>query len=65
MDGKEAAPVQVNKAFLGFPLQQGAHEIQIEFHAPGKSLGAALSFVAFALLIFYNVAYGLRHKIMR
>ena len=65
VDGKEAAPVQVNKAFLGFPLQKGAHEIQIEFHAPGKSLGAALSFVAFALLIFYNVAYGLRHKIMR
>ena len=50
VDGKEVAPVQVNKAFLGFPLQKGAHEIQIEFHAPGKSLGAALSFVAFALL---------------
>ena len=65
VDGKEAAPVQVNKAFLGFPLQKGAHEIQIEFHAPGKSLGAALSLVAFVLLIFYNTAYGLRHKIMR
>ena len=65
VDGKEVAPVQVNKAFLGFPLQKGAHEIQIEFHAPGKSLGAALSLVAFALLIFYNTAYGLRHKILR
>lgn len=65
VDGKEVAPVQVNKAFLGFPLQKGAHEIQIEFHAPGKSLGAALSLVAFVLLIFYNTAYGLRHKIMR
>ena len=65
VDGKEVAPVPVNKAFLGFPLQKGAHEIQIEFHAPGKSLGAALSLVAFVLLIFYNTAYGLRHKIMR
>ena len=65
MDGEEAAPVQVNKAFLGVPVQKGAHEIQIEFHAPGKSLGAALSLVAFVLLIFYNTAYGLRHKIMR
>ena len=39
VDGKEAAPVQVNKAFLGFPLQKGAHEIQIEFHAPVSHLG--------------------------
>ena len=43
VDGKEAAPVQVNKAFLGFPLQKGAHEIQIEFHAAGNvNLGLAL-----------------------
>ena len=65
MDGKEAAPVQVNKAFLGFPLQKGAHEIQIEFHAPGKSLGAALSLVAAALLIFCSTGFALRHKRMR
>ncbi len=62
VDGKEVAPVPVNKAFLGFPLQKGAHEIQIEFHAPGKSLGAALALWHLCFLIFYNTAYGLGHK---
>ena len=62
VDGKEVTPVQVNKAFLGFPLQKGAHEIQIEFHAPGKSLGFMLSLVAAVLLIFCSLGYALRHR---
>lgn len=62
VDGRQVTPVQVNKAFLGFPLEKGAHEIQIEFHAPGKSLGFALSLVAAVLLIFCNIGYALKHR---
>ena len=64
VDGKEVAPVQVNKAFLGFPLQKGRMKSRLNSMRPVSHL-AALSLVAFVLLIFYNTAYGLRHKIMR
>ncbi len=57
VDGKEVTPVQVNKAFLGFPLQKGAHEIQIEFHAPGKSLGFILSLLAAVLLLLSQLGW--------
>nr|WP_294665574.1 YfhO family protein [uncultured Blautia sp.] len=57
VDGKEVTPIQVNKAFLGFPLQKGAHEIQIEFHAPGKSLGFILSLTAAVLLILSQLGW--------
>ena len=53
VDGKEVATERVNKAFVGFPLQKGAHEIRIEFHAPGKSIGLLLSLAAAVVLILY------------
>lgn len=41
VDGKSIAPVKVNTAFVGFPIQTGDHNIVISFHAPGKTLGWA------------------------
>lgn len=62
VDGAEVTPVQVNKAFVGFPLQKGAHEIVLEFHAPGKSLGLMFSCLAALLLILWNLLCLPRHK---
>lgn len=60
--GTEVTPVQVNKAFVGFPLQKGAHEIVLEFHAPGKSLGLIFSCLAALFLILWNLLCLPRHK---
>ena len=62
VDGTEVTPVQVNKAFVGFPLQKGAHEIVLEFHAPGKSLGLIFSCLAALFLILWNLLCLPRHK---
>ena len=63
VDGKEVTTEQVNKAFVGFPLQKGAHEIRIEFHAPGKSIGLLLSLAAAVVLILSQALTRMpRHK---
>lgn len=51
VDGKEVQPVKVNKAFVGFPIKKGVHEIAITFHAPGKLPGAVLTLLAFGYLM--------------
>ena len=57
VDGEKVTPVQVNKAFVGFPLKKGAHSIQLEFHAPGKTLGFLVSGLAAALLVLINLVF--------
>ena len=64
VDGLKVAPVQVNKAFVGFPLQKGAHEIILEFHAPGKSLGLIFSCLAAAFLVLTNIWYLIKRSII-
>ena len=61
VDGKEVKPEQVNKAFLGFPIQKGAHEITLEFHAPGKDLGILISCLATAFLFLSVLLHRIRH----
>ena len=65
VDGEKVTPIQVNKAFVGFPLKKGAHEISVEFHAPGKIIGLLFSAMAAAVLILWNLLFLLwqsRHK---
>lgn len=57
VDGKDVATVQVNNAFVGFPLQKGTHEIILEYHAPGKTVGIILSCAALMVLIAWNLLY--------
>ena len=59
--GKEVNPEQVNKAFIGFSLQKGAHEITLEFHAPGKALGILISCLAAAFLFLSVLLHHIRH----
>lgn len=50
VDGKKIKPQKVNEAFVGFPLQKGAHEITVAFHAPGKFSGCICSCLALLYL---------------
>ena len=65
VDGEKVTPMLVNKAFVGFPLKKGAHEITLEFHAPGKTIGFLFSGMAAAVLLLWNLLFLLwqsRHK---
>lgn len=59
VDGKKVTPVQVNKAFTGFPLAKGTHEIQLEFHAPGKTAGLFISALSACYFILDSLLYSL------
>lgn len=52
VDGQEVNVELVNKAFVGFKLAQGRHDIKIIFEAPGKKVGMLLSFVGLILLLW-------------
>lgn len=39
VDGKETKYTKVNKAFLGFKMSEGEHDIKIIYHAPGGFAG--------------------------
>lgn len=43
IDGQETELLKVNTAFLGAKIDQGEHQIEIIYHAPGKKAGMALS----------------------
>ena len=55
VDGKETAYEKVNTAFLSVKMQEGKHEIEIIYHAPGLMLGKALSMTGLILLLFYAI----------
>lgn len=52
VDGKETAYEKVNTAFLGMKMQEGKHEIEIIYHAPGLMLGKVLSMAGLILFSF-------------
>ena len=54
-DGKEIEIEKVNKAFLGFKLSEGAHEVTIVYHSPLLKEGMIASIIGFLLLIFIIV----------
>lgn len=53
VDGKTTSIETVNKAFVGFPLSEGFHNISIEFNSPGKLLGQIVSILG--LILFINL----------
>ena len=55
IDGKETSIEKVNKAFLGFPIEKGQHEIKITYESPYLKIGKAVSLVGF--LIFFAFLY--------
>lgn len=49
VDGRKVDPEIVNTTFLGFPVEEGAHRIEIYYTAPGYRLGLFVSLLAFAV----------------
>lgn len=55
VDGKKQEYETVNKAFLGFKISEGKHEIEIKFTAPGKTVGIIVSVIAIILAAAYII----------
>lgn len=51
IDGEEAEVQKVNQGFVGTEVSAGKHKIEIEYYAPGKMAGAAISAAAAVLLL--------------
>lgn len=51
VDGKKTKIEIVNKAFVGFPIAPGTHEVKIEFHAPGKKISLFISILGIGCLL--------------
>lgn len=57
VDGKKVDYEKVNEAFIGFPITQGKHDIDIEFKAPNSLLGKVVSvcgIVIFVIIMIYE-----------
>lgn len=55
IDGKTVEYEKVNTAFLGAKMEEGMHEVEIVYHAPGVKLGKMLSMLG--VLVFLG-SYG-------
>ena len=55
VDGREMQPQRVNTCFVGFPVKEGEHEIEIRYQAPGFFAGCLISLVSGVL--FLTVIY--------
>lgn len=49
VDGEKVEYEMVNKAFIGFPISNGEHKIEIIYNAPWLNIGKILSIVGFIL----------------
>ncbi len=48
-DGMDVPVQKVNTAFVGVPVSEGKHQIEIIYHAPGLRIGKLLSCIGFGL----------------
>lgn len=56
VDGKVCPIERVNTAFLGFPIKEGEHDVEITYHAPGAAAGRLVSILGL-ILTFCCQAY--------
>ncbi len=59
-DGKRVEYEKVNTAFLGFPIREGRHFVEIIYHAPGRKTGAWCSMIGAGMLLAVIVCGRLR-----
>lgn len=52
VDGKEADIIRINKQYMGFMLEKGAHTIELTYRTPLLKEGMYLSFLGVILFIF-------------
>ena len=53
VDGKICPIETVNTAFLGFPIEEGEHDVEIIYHAPGAAAGRILSLIGLMILVLW------------
>ena len=63
IDGKETEYEKVNTAFLGMKVQEGKHEIEMIYHAPGVMTGKILSMIGAVMFILLMVCKENKTKI--
>ena len=51
VDGKKVDYEKVNKNFIGFPLSDGSHDIEIEFKVPNVFIGKVISLIGISIFI--------------
>lgn len=68
VDGKKVTYKKVNTEFLGFPIEQGTHDIEIVYHAPGVMAGKILTILGVLLFagtaIVYRCAFIFGEKVV-
>lgn len=64
VDGKTQRYEKVNTAFVGFPIQEGAHHIVIRFEAPWRKTGLALTFSGFLLFGVCTMADRRKYRLL-
>ena len=55
VDGKMIDYEKINTAFIGFKLNEGNHDIKIEFRAPGLVIGMILSLFGILAMVVYHI----------
>lgn len=55
VDGTSVEPERVNTAFVGFPVSEGEHQVEIRFEASGYKCSLVISLVCIALFAVINV----------
>ncbi|MCI8639034.1 MAG: YfhO family protein [Coprococcus sp.] len=63
IDGKRTVGERVNKAFLGFSIREGEHQVEIVYHAQGVELGKYLS--CLGVLMLLGTLWGERRERVR
>ena len=53
VDGNKINYKSVNKGLIGFKINSGYHDIEIEYKAPYKNIGIILSVIGFAWFGIY------------
>lgn len=62
VDGQKVEIQQVNYGFSGIDLQEGEHEIVLQFTLPGQKLGIGLTIAAFLTMVTISIVSGLKKQ---
>ncbi len=62
VDGNLIKYEKVNTSFIGFPISEGKHHIEIEYEAPFKKIAASLSIIGF--IFYFIIIYRQKKKII-
>lgn len=57
VDGKEEKPELINIAFMGLPLTQGEHQIELKFFPPYLNLGIVVSIICMVTIVCMYIKF--------